>query len=61
MDWRAWVNAKYSPVQLLSDGEYEEMMREKLLAVDTDLALLDERIEAVKVEDREKREGRGDA
>lgn len=46
----SWMNAKWSPVKVLSDDEYENLLREKLLRVDADIAILDESIEAVKAE-----------
>lgn len=39
---------KYSPMKILSDAEYETMLRERLLHVDAEIALLDEKIEMVK-------------
>jgi hypothetical protein len=41
---------KYSPMKILSDAEYEEMLRERLLHVDAEIALVDEKIEVVKEE-----------
>lgn len=46
----SWMNAKWSPVKVLSDDEYENLLREKLLRVDADIAILDESIAAVKAE-----------
>jgi hypothetical protein len=41
---------KYSPMKILSDAEYETMLRERLLHVDAEIALLDEKINMVKQE-----------
>lgn len=41
---------KYSPMKVLSDTEYETMLRERLLHVDAEIALLDEKIDMVKQE-----------
>jgi hypothetical protein len=41
---------KYSPMKILSDAEYETMLRERLLHVDAEIALLDEKIDMVKQE-----------
>lgn len=41
---------KYSPMKILSDAEYETMLREKLLHVDAEIALVDENIEMLKRE-----------
>ena len=42
--------SKWSPMRTLSDEEYEEMMRERILKVDVEIALLKDRIEALKKE-----------
>lgn len=41
---------KYSPMKPLSDAEYEAILRERLLQVDAEIALLDEKIDMVKHE-----------
>lgn len=41
---------KYSPMTPLSDAEYESMLQERLLQVDAQIALLDEKIDMVKQE-----------
>lgn len=41
---------KYSPVKVISDAEYEAMLQERLLSVDAEIALLDEKIVMVKQE-----------
>jgi hypothetical protein len=46
-----WMNSKWSPVKALSDGEYENMLREKLLQVDAEIALVDENIETLRLQD----------
>lgn len=40
-------------MKVLSDKEYEEMLREKLLRVNAEIALVDENIEALRVQERE--------
>jgi len=47
----AWLNSKWSPVKVLSDDEYEEMLREKLLRVNAEIALVNESIEALRIMD----------
>ena len=44
------ASMKYSPMKILSDAEYEAMLRERLLEVDAQIALLDEKIDMVKQE-----------
>lgn len=46
----SWMNAKWSPVKVLTDDEYENLLREKMLRVSADIAILDESIEAVRKE-----------
>ena len=46
-----WITEKkWSPIKPLTDEEYENMLREKLLRVDAELAILDDDIEKVKRE-----------
>ena len=48
----SFLNSKWSPMSVLSDAEYENMLREKLLRVDAQIALVDENIEALRAQDR---------
>lgn len=47
---KSWLESKWSPVKVLSDEEYENMLREKLLRVSAQIALVDESIEALRQE-----------
>jgi hypothetical protein len=49
----SWLNSKWSPMKVLSDSEYENMLREKLLKVEAEIALVDENIEALRGEERD--------
>lgn len=40
----SWLRSKWSPLKKLNDQEYVDMMEEKMLRVDADIALIDERI-----------------
>lgn len=40
-------------MKVLSDAEYEALLKEKLLAVDAEIALVEEQIVALKTESRE--------
>lgn len=42
--WRRIANSKYSPMTVLTDKQYEALLREKLLRVDTEIAVLDDDI-----------------
>lgn len=57
---QSWLNSKWSPMKVLSDKEYEEMLREKLLRVNAEIALVDENIEALRVQNQEIESGRED-
>ena len=50
----AWLNSKWSPVKVLSDKEYEDLLREKLLRVNAEIALVDENIVALKAEEQKR-------
>lgn len=43
-----WLGGRYSPLKQLSDEEYIHMMDEKILRVDADIALIDDRIKDLK-------------
>jgi hypothetical protein len=43
--WKRALNSKYSPMKVLSDDQYAALLREKLLRVDADIAIVDEDIE----------------
>jgi hypothetical protein len=49
----SWMNSKWSPMKVLSDAEYEEMLQEKLLHVNAEIALVDENIEALRAQERD--------
>jgi len=58
----SWLNSKWSPMKVLNDKEYESMLREKLLKVEAEIALIDESIEALRkqeCEEGEKAEWKG--
>lgn len=46
----SWMKSKWSPVKRLSDAEYGDMMREKLLRVNAEIALIDESIESLRAQ-----------
>jgi hypothetical protein len=48
----SWLNSEWSPMKVLSDKEYEEILREKLLRVNVEIALVDENITALKAEEQ---------
>ncbi|KAL8842194.1 MAG: hypothetical protein Q9205_007095 [Flavoplaca limonia] len=46
--WKRVLNSKWSPMKVLSDEQYEKILREKLLRVEAELAIVDDDIERVK-------------
>ena len=46
--FQRFASLKWSPVSVLSDTEYEAMLREKVLKFDVEIALLDDRIAVLK-------------
>lgn len=49
--WTRLAAKKYIPMKQLSDAEYESMLRERLLAVEAEIALVDEKIEQLKTQE----------
>jgi hypothetical protein len=56
---KTWLDSKWSPVKVLSDDEYETMLKEKLLRVNAEIALVDESIDGVKKHDQDALAGKG--
>lgn len=48
--WQKFASLKWMPVTVLNDGEYENMLRERQLKLEAEIALVDERIEALKAQ-----------
>lgn len=44
---------KWSPMEVLTDDRYEEMLQEKLLKLEAEIAIIDDKIEAFKQKARE--------
>lgn len=51
--WRRVADMKYSPVTVLTDEQYEKLLREKLLRAEADVALVEDEIRAVKTREGE--------
>jgi hypothetical protein len=52
------AKSKWSPMSVLSDEEYENMMQEKLLRVEAEIAVIDDKIEAFRKKAVEKERDR---
>ncbi|KAK7544776.1 uncharacterized protein J3D65DRAFT_664002 [Phyllosticta citribraziliensis] len=46
--WQRLASSKFSPVKIMTDAEYEELLKEKLLRVETEIALIDDHIARLK-------------
>ncbi|KAF2767734.1 hypothetical protein EJ03DRAFT_328926 [Teratosphaeria nubilosa] len=46
--WKHIASKSWSPVKVMSDQEYAELLKEKMLKVDVDIAILDDKIAALK-------------
>jgi hypothetical protein len=49
----SFFKSKWSPMKALSNSEYENILKEKLLRVNAQIALVDENIEALRAQERE--------
>lgn len=49
--WRRAMQSKYSPVKHLSHEEYKQVLEDKLLRVDAEIAVLDDDIAALRREE----------
>lgn len=48
--WKRMSEKAWSPVTVMGDEEYAELLRRKLMRLDVEIAILDDRIAAVKKE-----------
>ncbi|KAI4232947.1 MAG: hypothetical protein L6R40_007227 [Gallowayella cf. fulva] len=58
--WRRMLNSRWSPMKVLSDEEYEQLLKEKLVRVEAELAMVEDNIEEIqqKARDGEKADGK---
>ena len=56
VEWLAAPENTWSPLKKLTDQDYEDMLQEKLIGVEADLAIIDEEIERVRREGSGKEE-----
>ena len=57
--WAKLAGMKWSPVTFLSHEEYANILKEKLLSVDAEIALLDEEVERLQGEERSIKQRQG--
>ncbi|KAI9711860.1 MAG: hypothetical protein M1820_002005 [Bogoriella megaspora] len=53
--WQRLAESKWTPVKFISDDEYEKMLKEKLLRLEAEIALIDEDIEKLQQSGKEQR------
>jgi hypothetical protein len=49
--------SRWSPIKQLSDQDYENILEEKLLRVEADIALIDDRVKELRESERRMKEG----
>ena len=54
--WERVAEMKWSPLTAVSDEDYGNLLKEKLLRVDAEIALVDEEVERLKGEERRMKE-----
>jgi hypothetical protein len=52
--WKRMSEKSWSPVTIMSDEEYAALLREKMIKVDAELSILDDRIAALRKEQRQR-------
>ena len=57
--WERIAEMKWSPLTAVSDEDYGNMLKEKLLRVEADIALVDEEVERLRGEERRMKEIQG--
>ena len=50
----SWLSSKWSPLRKMSDEEYEGYMSERMLKVEAEIALIDDKIAELRAEERAK-------
>jgi len=51
--FQRFAKRKWSPFSVLTDQQYEDMLNEKLLRLDAEISLIDDRIADLKVKEKE--------
>jgi hypothetical protein len=57
--WKRLANKSWSPVKAMSDEEYAKVLRERMLKVDVEIALLDDKIAALRKQQEEEQASGG--
>ena len=48
----SWLLSKWTPLKKLTDKEYEDLMGEKILKIEADIALIDDRMTDLRAEEK---------
>lgn len=51
--WRRMSEKSWSPVKVMNDQEYAEMLKEKMLKVDAEISIVDDKIAALRKQQEE--------
>ena len=51
--WKRMSEKRWSPVKVMSNEEYAELLKEKMMKVDVEIALLDDKIAALREQAKE--------
>ena len=54
--WKRMSEKSWSPVTVMSDEEYVEMLKEKMLKVDVEISILDDKMAALRKEEKQRPE-----
>ena len=57
--WERIAEMKWSPLTAVSDEDYGHLLKEKLLRVEAEIALVDEEVDRLRVEERRMKERQG--
>ncbi len=57
--WERVAEMKWSPLTVLSDEEYANILKEKLLSLEAEIASVDEEVERLRGEERQMKENEG--
>jgi hypothetical protein len=56
----SWMDSKWSPITVLTDEAYEKTLQESLLNINAQIGLLEDKIEALRDQDRKKKTSDGE-
>lgn len=57
----SWLNSKWSPMKQLTDQEYQNILEEKLLRLDAEIAIIDDNVAELKAQMKEQPKAKKEA